>query len=96
MAHIVILGAGLGGAVMAYEMKAEMRAEDRLTVITKEPKYHFVPSNPWVAVKWRERIDTEIDLAPAMRRRGIDFRPVGGQAGGCRREPHRTRRRHQR
>ena len=76
MAHVVILGAGLGGAVMAYEMKAELRAEDRLTVITKDPKYHFVPSNPWVAVKWRERIDTEIDLAPAMRRRGIDFRPV--------------------
>ncbi len=76
MAHIVILGAGLGGAVMAYEMKAEMRPEDRLTVITKDPKYHFVPSNPWVAVKWRERIDTEIDLGPAMRRRGIDFRPL--------------------
>ena len=79
MAHIVILGAGLGGAVMAYEMKAEMRDEDRLTVITKDPKYHFVPSNPWVAVKWRERIDTEIDLAPAMRRRGIDFRPVAAK-----------------
>ena len=76
MAHIVILGAGLGGAVMAYEMKAELRAEDRITVITKDPKYHFVPSNPWVAVKWRERIDTEIDLAPAMRRRGIEFKPV--------------------
>ena len=53
MAHIVILGAGLGGAIMAYEMKEKMRPEDTITVITKDPIYHFVPSNPWVAVNWR-------------------------------------------
>ena len=53
MAHVVVLGAGLGGAIMAYEMKAQLRSEDTLTVITKDPMYHFVPSNPWVAVGWR-------------------------------------------
>lgn len=46
MAHIVVLGAGLGGSIMAYELKDQIRAEDRITVITKDPKYHFVPSNP--------------------------------------------------
>ncbi len=44
MAEIVIMGAGLGGTIMAYEMKDHMRPEDRLTVVTKDPVYHFVPS----------------------------------------------------
>ncbi|MBV5264390.1 NAD(P)/FAD-dependent oxidoreductase [Pinisolibacter aquiterrae] len=74
MAHIVVMGAGLGGVVMAYEMKDQLRPEDKLTVITKDPKYHFVPSNPWIAVKWRQREDIQIDLAPTFAKRGIGFR----------------------
>ncbi len=73
MAHVVVLGAGLGGAIMAYEMKEQLRSEDTITVVTKDPKYHFVPSNPWVAVNWRTRDDVEIDLEPVMRRLGINF-----------------------
>ncbi|MCF6303305.1 MAG: FAD-dependent oxidoreductase, partial [Devosiaceae bacterium] len=73
MAHVVVLGAGLGGAIMAYEMKEQLRPQDTITVVTKDPKYHFVPSNPWVAVNWRSRDDVEIDLAPVMERLGINF-----------------------
>ncbi|WP_374544961.1 NAD(P)/FAD-dependent oxidoreductase [Rhodoblastus sp.] len=76
MADIVIMGAGLGGVIMAYEMKDAMRPEDRLIVVTRDPIYHFVPSNPWVAVGWRTRESVEIDLAPTFSRRGIDFKPV--------------------
>ena len=76
MAEIVVMGAGLGGVIMAYEMKDQMRPEDRLTVVTKDPIYHFVPSNPWVAVKWRTRESVEVDLAPTFARRGIAFKPV--------------------
>ena len=77
MAHVVVLGAGLGGTIMAYEMKDALRPEDRLTVINKGSTYSFVPSNPWVAVGWRGREDIEVDLAPVMDRRGIAFRPEG-------------------
>ncbi len=73
MAHVVVLGAGLGGAIMAYEMKEQLREEDTITVVTKDAKYHFVPSNPWVAVNWRTQEDVEIDLAPVMERQGINF-----------------------
>lgn len=73
MAHIVILGAGLGGTIMAYEMKEQLRPGDRLTVISRDAKYHFVPSNPWVAVNWRSREDIEIDLSSVFERKGIDF-----------------------
>jgi sulfide:quinone oxidoreductase len=76
MAEIVIMGAGLAGAIMAYEMKDQMRPEDRLTVVTKDPVYHFVPSNPWVAVGWRTREAVEVDLTSTMAKRGIAFKPV--------------------
>ncbi len=79
MANIVVLGAGLGGAIMAYELKDQIRKEDTLTVVTKDPQYHFVPSNPWVAVGWRKRGEVSIDLAKAMARRGIKFTPVAAQ-----------------
>lgn len=79
MAHVVVLGAGLGGAIMAYELRDRVRAEDRVTVVTKDPKYHFVPSNPWIAVGWRQREEITVDLAPVMAKKGIDFIPVAAE-----------------
>jgi sulfide:quinone oxidoreductase len=79
MAHVVVLGAGLGGTIMAYELRDHLRKEDKITVVTKDPKYHFVPSNPWIAVGWRERKDITVDLAPAMAKRGVDFIPVAAE-----------------
>lgn len=73
MAHIVVMGAGLGGSIMAYELKDQVGAGHKITVVTKDPKYHFVPSNPWVAVNWRKRNDIEIDLAPILAKKNIDF-----------------------
>jgi sulfide:quinone oxidoreductase len=79
MAHIVILGAGIGGMPMAYEMRLSARSEDKVTVISNNPKFHFVPSNPWVAVDWRTREDIEIEIAPHLAQKGIDFIPVGAK-----------------
>ena len=72
MAHIVIIGAGIGGMPMAFEMKALARQGDRVTVISESPKFHFVPSNPWVAVDWRKRKDIEMDIEPTLHRKGIE------------------------
>ncbi len=73
MAHIVILGAGIGGVPMAYDMKREKRREDRITVVSNNPYFQFTPSNPWAGVGWRKREDVTIDLAPVLKRQGIDF-----------------------
>jgi sulfide:quinone oxidoreductase len=62
---------------MAYEMKDQLGPGDSLTVITKGTSYSFVPSNPWVAVGWRDRKDIEVDLTEVMGRRGIALRPEG-------------------
>jgi sulfide:quinone oxidoreductase len=67
MAHIVVLGAGLGGMPMAYEMKELAVAQDRVTVISNASTFHFVPSNPWVAVNRRGRDDIELEAAPYAR-----------------------------
>jgi sulfide:quinone oxidoreductase len=79
MAHIVILGAGIGGLPMAYEMRELARAGDKITVISNNPKFHFVPSNPWVAVDWRKRDDIEIELEPVLTKKRIDFIGVGAK-----------------
>ena len=73
MAEIVVLGAGLGGTLMAYEVAAQLRPQDRLTVIGQGGTYHFVPSNPWVAVGWRRRPDIEVDLVPVLKKKGATF-----------------------
>ena len=79
MAHVVVLGAGLGGAIMAYELKDQLRKEDTVTVVTEDPTYHFVPSNPWIAVGWRKRDEITVDLAPTMAKRKINFIPVAAE-----------------
>ncbi len=79
MAHIVILGAGIGGMPMAFEMRQLARPEDRITVISNNPNFHFVPSNPWVAVNWRGREDIELPIAPILERKKIDFISSGAR-----------------
>jgi sulfide:quinone oxidoreductase len=79
MSEIVVLGAGLGGTLVAYELLDQVRAGDRITVVGQGSTYHFVPSNPWVAVGWRERADIETDLASVMRKKGIRFLTQGAR-----------------
>jgi sulfide:quinone oxidoreductase len=79
MSHVVILGAGLGGTIMAYEVKEKLRREDRLTVVNLGTAYSFVPSNPWVAVGWREPQDITVDLSAVLAKRGIGLRPEGAR-----------------
>ena len=73
MADIVILGAGLGGLPMAFEAREQMRKSDTITVISDSATFHFTPSNPWVAVGWREAEQIKIELAPLLKKHGIEF-----------------------
>lgn len=79
MSHIVILGAGLGGVVMAYEMRERIGPADRLTVVNLGTSYSFVPSNPWVAVGWRNPEDITVDLTSVFEHRNIALRPEGAK-----------------
>ncbi len=79
MAHIVVLGGGIGGVSCAYELKQVIRKEDRVTVVSNKPFFQFTPSNPWVAVKWRSKNDITIDLASVLSKHGINFTGAGAK-----------------
>lgn len=76
---IAILGAGLGGAVAAFEIKAAVGSRAEVMVVSRGDTFHFVPSNPWVAVGWRSREAIEVALGPVMARKKIGFTPVGAR-----------------
>ena len=75
--RIVILGAGLGGSIAAFELREALGDTVELTVVNKGDVFHFVPSNPWVAVNWRDRDAIEVRLGPVFRKRRIGFNSGG-------------------
>ena len=79
MANVVVLGAGLSGTLMAYELVPILRPDDHLTLIGQGSVFHFVPSNPWVAVGWREQAAIEVDLTKVMARKNIQFITAGAK-----------------
>lgn len=79
MAHVVVLGAGLGGTIMAYELREALGGDHRISVVNRGTHYSFVPSNPWVAVGWRQREAVQVDLRPVFARREIGFHPQGAR-----------------
>jgi sulfide:quinone oxidoreductase len=79
MAHIVVIGAGIGGMPLAYELREKLSAQDRVSVVGNGPNFHFVPSNPWVAVGWRTRADIEFPVAPYLEKHNIEFNGAGAK-----------------
>jgi len=73
MAHVVVLGAGTGGMPCAYELKEKLGSQHQVTVINSNSYFQFTPSNPWVAVGWRDRKAITFPIKPYLERKGINF-----------------------
>jgi len=73
MAHIVIMGAGIGGMPTAYELKAKLGNGHHITVVNAVDYFQFVPSNPWLAVGWSKREKITFPIRPYLEKKGIDF-----------------------
>jgi sulfide:quinone oxidoreductase len=73
MAHIIILGAGIGGMPAAYELREHLGAQHQITVVNAVDYFQFVPSIPWVAVGWRQRSAITISIRPYLKKKGIAF-----------------------
>lgn len=73
MAHIVVLGAGIGGMPAAYELREALKKPHEITVVNANEYFQFVPSNPWLAVGWRTRAAITLPIEPYLKRRGINF-----------------------
>jgi sulfide:quinone oxidoreductase len=73
MAHVVVLGAGTGGMPAAYELREQLGSEHEVTMVNERDYFQFVPSNPWVAVGWRDRDTITFGIRPHLERKGINF-----------------------
>ena len=75
MADIIVIGAGLGGMSAAYELRETLGPSHRITVIGDGDRFSFTPSNPWVAVGWREDRDITLPAGDYLAKKNIDFLP---------------------
>ncbi len=75
MADIIVIGAGLGGMSAAYELRETLGPSHRITVIGDGDRFSFTPSNPWVAVGWREDRDITLPAGDYLSKKNIDFLP---------------------
>jgi sulfide:quinone oxidoreductase len=66
MAHIVVIGAGLGGLPTAYELRHLLPHSHPITVISAVPDFTFIPSLPWVAMGLKSLASIQIPLAPHL------------------------------
>ena len=79
MAHIVVLGAGIGGVAAAIEVREGLKKEHKVSVVSDLENFQFTPSNPWLAVQWRKPEELKVPLAPVFKKKNIGFIPVGAK-----------------
>jgi sulfide:quinone oxidoreductase len=75
MATIVVLGAGLGGVPTAYELRKKLDSSHRVVMVGSSEYFEFTPSNPWIAVGWRTREQTRVEMRRPFDRKGVEFIP---------------------
>ena len=79
MPRVVVIGAGIGGAPMAFELRERLGKAAQIDVVAESEWFQFVPSNPWVSVNWRKPEDIKVHLPQVFARLGIGFHPVGAK-----------------
>ena len=65
MAHVIVIGAGLGGVPAAFGLRKHLPKIHQVTLIGARPYFEFTPSNPWVAAGWRSSAEVQIPMRPS-------------------------------
>ena len=73
MNTIVVLGGGISGLSAAFELKDELGDQHEIVLVSDQENFEFTPSNPWVAVKWRNAEAIRLNLNELMPKHGIRF-----------------------
>lgn len=71
MAHVVVVGAGLGGLPAAYELRHLLPKHHRVTLIAEHDQFTFIPGLIQVALGLKSLHHVQLDLAPLARRHGL-------------------------
>lgn len=73
MANVIVVGAGIGGVPAAYELRKRLGKQHTVTLIGASPYFEFTPSNPWVAVGWRQVEQTRVALQEPLQDKGVTW-----------------------
>jgi len=73
MAEILILGAGVAGHTAALHAQRLLGRRHRVTVVSPNSKWNWIPSNIWVGVGKMNPSQVVFPLAPVYRRKRIEF-----------------------
>jgi sulfide:quinone oxidoreductase len=74
MAHVVVIGAGLGGLPTAYELRHHLPAEHKVTLISDKPKFTFVPGLIRVGLNMDPPLEhIQLDLDSLAKKHGLEF-----------------------
>lgn len=73
MVRVVVLGAGIGGLPTAYELRHLLPKSHRITLISDQPKFTFIPSLPWVAFDLIPLENIQLDIENLLSGRDIDW-----------------------
>jgi sulfide:quinone oxidoreductase len=73
MKRTIVVGAGLGGMSVVYELRQKLPKDHEVLLIGESHEFHFIPSNPWVAVGERTRDQVVVDITPYAKKYGIPF-----------------------
>jgi Pyridine nucleotide-disulphide oxidoreductase. len=74
MAEVLVLGAGVSGHTAALHLRRLLGRQHRVTVVSPNSNWNWIPSNIWVGVGDMGKKDVVFPLAPIYRRKGIEFR----------------------
>ncbi|OIN01836.1 pyridine nucleotide-disulfide oxidoreductase [Idiomarina sp. MD25a] len=77
MSKVIVVGAGLGGVSVAFELREKLSATVDIEVIHEGTEFNFVPSNPWVALGSRTREQVVLPIAPIFDKHHIGFNSSG-------------------
>lgn len=67
--HIVIMGAVISGMPTAYELKAKLGGNHRITVVNPLDYFQFLPSNLWLTVGWSKREKITFPTRPYLEKK---------------------------
>jgi len=72
--NIVIIGGSFGGLNVAYNLRRLLPDKSHnITVISKDPRFVFIPSLPWVAMGSKTIDNISFDLERPLNSKSIDF-----------------------
>lgn len=71
--RVVVVGGSFGGVNAAYALRRKLGDQAKITLISSDPVFTFVPSLPWVMMGWRRPEAIRVPLARPLAGKGIAF-----------------------